>query len=903
MQLTQENLRQIEQYLYTRTVRDSQFPTVQRLKGSELVPILQDGENKNIWLNDLIANLPSDFYNISDRTNKEYCTVHQAVFDIPVNNRKLGLTVTFKDNFGNWHIYQFTGQSVNQWDSKVLWKNIIHSAIENLVYHPDEEDITFITNKGVKELKFKDRLPGEDDFVTTGTIILRRNITGSEECFIDDDDHLINALTQEMISTPNIIYVVQYDFDLEGKTVVIPDNCVLWFQGGTINNGTLVLKETAIIGAYEFSEMGNCKISGTFNTGQVMTFLNKEYKKKEGDYLQTTKPLSIEFDNNYVNAERQELRWWNGEEWIYLLDITDYSQLMAIINELIEKHNKEMSECYQYFENRCKSIEGDITNINNTLSELDSSITNIQEEIKNLKQTIENIDSSISSLIEDYLSQYNFGVSSIEVNGNTYTPDESGKVTLPDYPSSNNADHASSADTAGIADKVKNKLIFKGAVNAEYDGSTQVEVTIPEGGNNNPSDGGTADKVAHKLKFTGASNAEYDGSSDVTVNIPEVDMEEIKKLVTNETVIQYITNYMNKKTDYFKTNLVNFVDKYIIKDNIGIYDTSNRVYFNCINLPNIEKIEDNVDQYLAYDKDGEVINLYDVGYTRSSDDEIGIVYSKNKGDIDNMTLQSFKSLSNTSDKGKLKQLIYKTGQIDKDNNEISVEAIDPYNCNIIEDGELRYFKTYIYNSSKDIFYLSYECGNFEIKRIYNQLITPNAVAFVTFNINNDIPSIKRTFTLSEPKLIGEYIHVDVNLSNCYFIDKSIAKMKYCYPTSINNALKLCLSVNSIANAAGETIPKILNTSVFKSNVYFNTDNIELIKNTNTTATIKIKTVKDTENCRIYGPIAITVAYSSNNDDTDFILYDDKMYVSINDSYNIRLLKASDLTITGNNFSA
>ena len=79
----------------------------------------------------------------------------------------------------------------------------------------DEEDIT--SENG--HLKFKDRP------VTygMGKKILRKNIVNG-----------VNTLIQSMINQPNTIYIIQYNFTL-GENITIPANCVLDFNGGSIN--------------------------------------------------------------------------------------------------------------------------------------------------------------------------------------------------------------------------------------------------------------------------------------------------------------------------------------------------------------------------------------------------------------------------------------------------------------------------------------------------------------------------------------------------------------------------------------------------------------------------------------------------------------------------------------------
>lgn len=64
--------------------------------------------------------------------------------------------------------------------------------------------------------------------------------TGSEATVSESSKtELRNLLTAVMISEPNTIYEIRYDFDLDGATIFIPDNVTLSYKGGTINNGKI----------------------------------------------------------------------------------------------------------------------------------------------------------------------------------------------------------------------------------------------------------------------------------------------------------------------------------------------------------------------------------------------------------------------------------------------------------------------------------------------------------------------------------------------------------------------------------------------------------------------------------------------------------------------------------------
>lgn len=613
MYFTQDDYRRIEEWLRTRTVRDTQFPKADPLTGFEGVPIIQNGKNKVVDLDTFIRQLSlmelPDFLNVTTFTKKGHLSLEEAVNSIPVEQRKLGLTITYYSKKGNWMIYQFKGTSLNQWDSLNYWSSIVEEAIAEFVYHPDEEDITGVRDGNRTFLKFKDKGYDPAEFSGMGRIMLRKNLVGTEACAIDDEDHLNNVLTQDMIREENTIYIVQYDFDLDGKVISIPKGCTLWFQGGSINNGTIYLQETAILGAFEFADMGNAKLFGKFNTGQIMTFSNGSYKAKEGGYfIPSTKPSSATpqedakqdretfYDkdpNAYTTETRQELRWWNGEEWILILDITDYNELKSIINDLIEKHNAEMSACYKYFKARCYALEvrmddaerrldehdtilenhetritkvegdinsinqeitnihNDITNIEGDINSIESNVTNITNDISNITQNISNLTDIINNLdqtIENHIQQFIennvIGVASVTVNGTKCEPDSSGNITLPDYP-----------EAGGTADKVAHKLKFTGASTAEYDGSQEITVNIPTGG-------GTGEGGAKQLIFKGAVNETYDGSVQKEVTIPTLADLDTKPLVVKNASGEEVVSYNAKEAKevqlkklHVKTNL------------------------------------------------------------------------------------------------------------------------------------------------------------------------------------------------------------------------------------------------------------------------------------------------------------------------------------------------------------
>lgn len=132
----------------------------------------------------------------------------------------------------------------------------VNATITNLA---DDEDITSVDDgTGSNVLKFKDKAYNPLTYSGMGRKILRKNIVNG-----------INVLTQSMINTANVIYVIQYDYII-GEDITIPANCVLKFEGGSItNNGdyTLTGQDTVVIADVTKIIDANIKIGGTWKAG------------------------------------------------------------------------------------------------------------------------------------------------------------------------------------------------------------------------------------------------------------------------------------------------------------------------------------------------------------------------------------------------------------------------------------------------------------------------------------------------------------------------------------------------------------------------------------------------------------------------------------------------------------
>lgn len=141
------------------------------------------------------------------------------------------------------------------WTELIPKSDFVINYNSEIYNNPDEEDITVVDEK----LKFKDKPHSAATFSGLGRVYLRKNVVGDK-----------NVLTQDMINQPSTIYHIQYDYDLDGRTVVVPNNCILLFEGGSLSNGTIVGNDTIIsaqlikIFNEDISLDGTWKINGIY---------------------------------------------------------------------------------------------------------------------------------------------------------------------------------------------------------------------------------------------------------------------------------------------------------------------------------------------------------------------------------------------------------------------------------------------------------------------------------------------------------------------------------------------------------------------------------------------------------------------------------------------------------------
>jgi len=113
----------------------------------------------------------------------------------------------------------------------------------------NEVDIDFNIDR---QLQFADRIYNNIEPDGLGYIILRKNKT----------------LAEQITNHPNTIFEIRYDFNLQNnESITIPINCVLKFNGGSINNGTIILQNTYVDSSLKCF---NCNVIGTLKNYRCM---------------------------------------------------------------------------------------------------------------------------------------------------------------------------------------------------------------------------------------------------------------------------------------------------------------------------------------------------------------------------------------------------------------------------------------------------------------------------------------------------------------------------------------------------------------------------------------------------------------------------------------------------------
>lgn len=335
-----------------------QLPKRYVLTGNEEFPFQEDRENGSITPNVLKSFISSGKggyisyiteYNVSihhpssgiDSGNKY--TLEGAIVQVPEDIRTVGLKVSFLNNSGLVETWEFAGgvfENIENWKSNEdkltdirdeaidKIKDAESDAISNFSSQrvtpdmlsestkqfingsgggtinnlADDEDLVSVDKgESLSVLKFADRPFSPDRFSGKGYKILRKNIVNSK-----------NILTQEMVNQPHTIYMIQYDYDLDGTTIKIPEGCILDFQGGSIVNGKVFSdnKTTRIVNPPKITESNDKIFFGVFfdsNNGE----LTYRFEKINRPFEVVGQVATTRASKEYWNARRIGINKYN----------------------------------------------------------------------------------------------------------------------------------------------------------------------------------------------------------------------------------------------------------------------------------------------------------------------------------------------------------------------------------------------------------------------------------------------------------------------------------------------------------------------------------------------------------------------------------------------------------------
>lgn len=373
MFFTEEDYKKIEKYLASCGVKDSCLEDAKLpIEGNEKIAIVQNGENRILYIRELIEALSnskaslSDLYNVTDHAKEKYINLKQAIELVPYKARKIGQIITFLNPASKWELYQFQGTSILQWNELSLWNdffNLDSYVIKSIL--PDEEDLTKSENdgKGNSYLSLKDREYNPDEFSGLGKVILRKNIME-----VETEEYgkvKKNVLLQDMINKPNTIYEIRYDFDLNNQEITIPEGCVLDFQGGSFRNGYIVGSESALPILNGYFE----NISITFKNGSLFikdTYFEGSNKKQYAIKGYNTKIITYNVNiSNYGNKNISNSNgiWLLGNCSESIIEKTNIENIVAITNAsgiqfTIKTDNDSISKNFRILNCNIKNING-----------------------------------------------------------------------------------------------------------------------------------------------------------------------------------------------------------------------------------------------------------------------------------------------------------------------------------------------------------------------------------------------------------------------------------------------------------------------------------------------------------------------------------------------------------------
>ena len=107
-----------------------------------------------------------------------------------------------------------------------------------------------------------------------------------------------NILISNMINQSNTIYEIRYDFNLDDKTIIIPNNCILYFTSGKFYNGSISMDNTIVSTLYE-DVLSEVNISGNYyNIQKYIKDTKSLFQASINKLNDTVYPITLGFNIN-----------------------------------------------------------------------------------------------------------------------------------------------------------------------------------------------------------------------------------------------------------------------------------------------------------------------------------------------------------------------------------------------------------------------------------------------------------------------------------------------------------------------------------------------------------------------------------------------------------------------------
>lgn len=222
------------------------------------------------------------------------------------------------------------------------------STIE-YINNPDDEDLKEESVSDKKVIKFADKEYNSGNFSGLGRVYLRKNISSEK-----------NILTQDMINKPNIRYIIQYDYDLNGESINIPANCIIHFEGGSLKNGIITGDDTSIISNLKTIFKENITLNGTWNIDNIYP---EWFGCKADNSFDNTSNLNMLFGSIKNIDSNKNIVFSSGTYITGTISIQGIPNISLCGKSTILKYNKEESIINTDNIIKVTSPEKDIENI------------------------------------------------------------------------------------------------------------------------------------------------------------------------------------------------------------------------------------------------------------------------------------------------------------------------------------------------------------------------------------------------------------------------------------------------------------------------------------------------------------------------------------------------------------